>query len=119
LSPAAIGKTLAKPPTKYATTLNVACVTGPDERVCLDYRDPRRQAAREMFLERYAEPRRQIQRGIIKDAIASGELKRTTDPELLIDALFGPLFFRWLQGHAPLDNSFAERIFDKVLLAFR
>jgi AcrR family transcriptional regulator len=74
---------------------------------------------REMFLERYAEPRRQIQRGIIKDAIASGELKRTTDPELLIDALFGPLFFRWLQGHAPLDSSFAERIFDKVLLAFR
>jgi hypothetical protein len=72
-----------------------------------------------MFLERYAEPRRQIQRGIIKDAIASGELKRTTDPELLIDALFGPLFFRWLQGHAPLDSSFAERIFDKVLLAFR
>ena len=74
---------------------------------------------REMFLQRYAEPRRQIQRGIIKDAIASGELKRTTDPELLIDALFGPLFFRWLQGHAPLDSSFAERIFDKVLLAFR
>jgi hypothetical protein len=37
----------------------------------------------------------------------------------LIDALNGPLFFRWLQGHAPLENSFAERIFDKVLLAFQ
>ncbi len=74
---------------------------------------------RQMFLERYVNPRRQIQRGIIEDAIASGELKRTTDPELLIDALNGPLFFRWLQGHAPLENSFAERIFDKVLLAFQ
>ena len=72
-----------------------------------------------MFLERYVNPRRQIQRGIIEDAIASGELKRTTDPELLIDALNGPLFFRWLQGHARLENSFAERIFDKVLLAFQ
>jgi len=41
---------------------------------------------RQMFLERYVNPRRQIQRGIIEDAIASGELKRTTDPELLIDA---------------------------------
>src|SRR5271170_5714291 len=71
---------------------------------------------RQMFLERYVNPRRQIQRRIIEDAIASGELKRTTDPELLIDALNGPLFFRWLQGHAPLENSFAERIFDKVLL---
>src|SRR5882724_13047526 len=47
---------------------------------------------RQMFLERYVNPRRQIQRGIIEDAIASGELNRTTDPELLIDALNGPLF---------------------------
>jgi Tetracyclin repressor-like, C-terminal domain len=49
-----------------------------------------------MFLERYVKQRRQIQRGIIEDAIASGELKPTTDPELLIDMLSGPLFFRWL-----------------------
>jgi AcrR family transcriptional regulator len=73
---------------------------------------------RQMFLERYVIPRRQIQRGIIEEAIASGELKRTTDPELLIDALNGPLFFRWLQGHAPLDKGFAERIFEKVIPAF-
>src|SRR4029077_4035167 len=46
---------------------------------------------RQMFLERYVNPRRQIQRGIIEDAIASGELKRTTDTELLIDALNGPV----------------------------
>jgi hypothetical protein len=45
-------------------------------------------------------------------------LKRTTDPELLIDVLNGPLFFRWLQGHAPLDRSFAEDIFEKVIRAF-
>src|SRR5258708_9198326 len=73
---------------------------------------------RRMFLERYVGPRRKIQRGIIEEAIASGELKQTTDPELLIDALNGPLFFRWLQGHAPLDRGFADRIFDKVIHAF-
>ncbi len=73
---------------------------------------------RRMFLERYVIPRRQIQRGIIEEAINSGELKQTTDPELLIDALNGPLFFRWLQGHAPLDKRFAERIFEKVISAF-
>ena len=72
---------------------------------------------RRLFLDRYVIPRRQIQRGIIEDAIASGELKRSTDPELLIDALNGPLFFRWLQGHAPLDRSFAEDIFEKVIRA--
>jgi AcrR family transcriptional regulator len=73
----------------------------------------------QMFLERYVKQRRQIQRGIIEDAIASGELKPTTYPELLIDALSGPLFFRWLQGHAPLDRGFAQSIFDKVIPAFQ
>ena len=73
----------------------------------------------QMFLERYVKQRRQIQRGIIEDAIALGELQPTTDPELLIDMLSGPLFFRWLQGHAPLDKGFAKRIFDKVIPAFQ
>jgi AcrR family transcriptional regulator len=72
-----------------------------------------------IFLERYVMPRRQMQRRFIREAIASGELKRGTDPELLIDALNGPLFFRWLQAHAPLKRSFADRIFDRVILGFR
>ena len=74
---------------------------------------------RQAFLERYVKPRRQIQRRIIEDAIASCELKATTDPELLIDALNGPLFFRWLQGHAPLDKGFAKGILDRVIPAFQ
>jgi AcrR family transcriptional regulator len=72
-----------------------------------------------LFLERYVKPRRQMQRRFIGEAIASGELKRGTDVELLIDALNGPLFFRWLQGHASLDEGFAERIFEKIIPAFR
>jgi len=72
-----------------------------------------------MFLEKYVFPRREIQGAIIREAVASGELKRTTDPELLIDALNGPLFFRWLQGHAPLNENFAEAIFDKVIPGFQ
>jgi len=35
-------------------------------------------------------------------------LLRGTDPELLIDTLNGPMFFRWWQGHAALAKSFAE-----------
>jgi hypothetical protein len=77
------------------------------------------QRLRQMFLERYVNQRRQIQRAIIEDSIALGELQPTTDPELLIDMLSGPLFFRWLQGHAPLDKGFAKRIFDKVIPAFQ
>jgi len=72
-----------------------------------------------IFLERYVMPRRQMQRRFIGEAIASGDLKRGTDTELLIDALNGPLFFRWLQGHARVDEGFAERIFEKVISAFQ
>jgi hypothetical protein len=72
-----------------------------------------------IFLERYVIPRRQMQRRFIGEAIASGQLKRGTDTKLLIDALNGPLFFRWLHGHAPLDKGFAECIFDKVIPAFQ
>jgi len=72
-----------------------------------------------VFLERYVMPRRQMQRRFIREAIASGRLKRGTDPELLIDAINGPLFFRWLQGHAPLEKSFAENLFNKVIPAFQ
>jgi AcrR family transcriptional regulator len=73
----------------------------------------------QMFLERYVMPRRQMQRRFIGEAVASGQLKRGTDLELLIDALNGPLFFRWLLGHAPLEKSFAEGLFDKVIPAFQ
>src|SRR6266478_2586838 len=53
---------------------------------------------RRTFWQRYVMPRRQMQRRFIREAMTSGQLKRGTDPELLIDALNGPLFFRWLQG---------------------
>ena len=55
---------------------------------------------------------------VIAEAIACGELKPDTDPELLLDALSGPLFFRWLQGHAPADKKFARSLADKIIPAF-
>lgn len=67
------------------------------------------------YLEKFYFPRRQVQRQLIEEAIAAGELKAGTDPELLIDVLFGPLFFRWLQGHAPVDQNFANAVVDNVL----
>jgi AcrR family transcriptional regulator len=72
-----------------------------------------------IFIEKYLPPRRKIFGGIIKDAIKSGELKRNTDADLLMDALSGPMFFRWLQRHAPLDRKFVEQIYEKVIPAFK
>jgi AcrR family transcriptional regulator len=71
-----------------------------------------------MFLDRFYLPRRHLQIQLVEEAVACGELKRDTDPELLIDALYGPLFFRWLQGHAPLNKTFAEALANKIIHAF-
>src|SRR3974390_2548032 len=56
-----------------------------------------------LYLENFYLPRRQAQLQMVKDAIASGELKFDVNPEFVLDAIYGPVFFRWLQGHAPVD----------------
>jgi len=71
-----------------------------------------------MYLDKFYLPPCQMQVQLVEQAIACGELKRGTDPELMIDALCGPLFLRWLQGHAPLDRSFAGALADKIICAF-
>jgi AcrR family transcriptional regulator len=70
---------------------------------------------RRLFLERYYLPRRAMARAAIKEAIDAGELPKGTDPEIVIDALHGPQFFRLIMGHAPLTKEFAEAINDLVL----
>jgi AcrR family transcriptional regulator len=75
-------------------------------------------ALQRSYLEKFYFPRRQVQRQLVKEAITAGELRATADPELVVDALFGPLFFRWLQGHAPVDRSFGTAVADEVLRAF-
>jgi hypothetical protein len=70
---------------------------------------------RQLFLERYYLPRRAMARELIEQAIEAGELPEGTDPEIVIDALHGPQFFRLIMGHAPLTKRFAESIADVVL----
>ncbi len=70
------------------------------------------------FIQKFYSPRREMHRRLIEEAIADGDLSSGTDAELMIDALFGPLFFRWLQGHAPVDHAFADALSEKIIGAF-
>jgi AcrR family transcriptional regulator len=70
---------------------------------------------RQLFLERFYLPRRALAREVVEAAIAQGELPPDTDPEILIDALHGPQFFRTLMGHAPNNKDFVTAIVDLVL----
>jgi AcrR family transcriptional regulator len=57
--------------------------------------------------ERFVNPIREARRPIIERAIARGEIPARSDPELIMDVLFGPLYHRYLNGHLTLDESFA------------
>jgi AcrR family transcriptional regulator len=78
------------------------------------YEDPK---LSRLFLEHFYLPRRALQIRLIKKAIEAGELRRDTDPEILVDALQGPLYYRFQIGHAPVDRRFATKLVDQVLRA--
>jgi len=82
--------------------------------ICDFYEDPK---LRQLFLEHFYLPRRALQIRLVKQAMAAGELVDGTDPEILVDALQGPLFFRFLIGHAPVDKKFARDLVEQVLKA--
>lgn len=55
--------------------------------------------------------RRQAEvKAIIQQGIENGEFASNLDPELAIDILYGPVYFRLLVGHLPLDQQFAEEL---------
>jgi AcrR family transcriptional regulator len=69
----------------------------------------------EQYRERFVEPRRAQARPILVRAIERGEFPATTDLELALDLLYGPLYHRLLHGHAPLNERFLRDLVDTVL----
>ncbi len=69
----------------------------------------------DLYLERFVEPRRAQARPILLRAIERGELPATTNIELALDLLYGPLYHRLLHGHAPLNERFLRELVDTVV----
>ena len=67
------------------------------------------------FRNHFVLARREDGRALLKEAVADGELRRDLDIDVALDLLFGPLFFRLLMGHAPLDAAFVKRLLKDVL----
>src|SRR5579859_3464118 len=55
---------------------------------------------------------------ILKRGVERGEIARDADLELMIDMLFGPVWFRLLVQHAQLDARFASQLVGAVISAF-
>lgn len=69
----------------------------------------------EEYRRRYISQRRAFTRGMIEQAIADGEFAVAIDPELLIDMIYGPIYYRLLVGHGPLDAAFGNQLVDHVM----
>ena len=52
-------------------------------------------------------------------ATAAGEFPADTDAELLLDAIFGPIYFRLLLGSGPLTEAYGEALVTQVLRGLR
>jgi TetR/AcrR family transcriptional regulator of autoinduction and epiphytic fitness len=66
---------------------------------------------------RFSAERRAILIDLLRDAVDDGELPSDTDPELLGDALVGPIVLRRLMLYEPLDPAIVPKLVDQLLPA--
>ena len=69
--------------------------------------------------EGHIRPRRASTAGDIARGVASGELLTGTDPELLIDTIFSPLYLRLLLRQPALTEEYGKQVVDQALLGVR
>lgn len=62
---------------------------------------------------------REAGRGLIERAAARGEIVLSGDIDVILDMIYGPLFYRLLVGHRPLSETLADGIAEFSLRALR
>lgn len=71
-------------------------------------------AAASDFLEGFWAPRRALSIACLERGIDRGEVRPDVDVELVLDALYGPLWTRLLFGHLPVTTAIADACVDLV-----
>ena len=71
--------------------------------------------ALDSFRDRFLNPRREAARQVILQGIKSSEFAPTVDPDLAMDILYGPIYYRLLVKHLPLDAAFATALSQQAL----
>ena len=66
------------------------------------------------FHTHWVEPRRIEARRLLRLAMKNGEIRSDLDPDAVLDLLYGPLYLRLLLKHGPLDECFADAVFEVV-----
>lgn len=69
------------------------------------------------FRDRFLFSRRAALRGILGRAAARGEIAPDVDPEMLMDVVYGVLWYRLMLDHAPLNEEAGRRLTDLLVRA--
>ena len=71
---------------------------------------------REAVRTRWVEPRREVAREIVRRAMQSGELRADLDPDVVLDALYGPFYHRLLVPYTNgvISDAFIDALVDTV-----
>ena len=64
--------------------------------------------------ERHLRDRRAATVGDVKRAQSAGELPADLDPEVFVDAIFGPLYYRLMIRNAPLTEPYGDALVDQA-----
>lgn len=68
----------------------------------------------EALRSRWLSVRRAQIKGILEGGVERGELRDDLDLEVAVDALYGPIYYRLLVGHLPLEEGFADALAEHV-----
>jgi AcrR family transcriptional regulator len=76
-------------------------------------------ALAETLLTGWIQPRREASYAVVRRGIERGEVRPDVDLSLLMDQLYGPIYYRLVSRHAPLSDDFVRGLVDNVLNGVR
>lgn len=76
-------------------------------------------AIRQAFFDRWVSPRRVATIADLQRGKNSGELRQYTQPDLLNDAIFGAIYYRFLLGLDPFTRRFGEELVEQAIRGHR
>ncbi|MFL6417276.1 MAG: TetR/AcrR family transcriptional regulator [Bryobacteraceae bacterium] len=62
------------------------------------------------FLEEWVKPRRKEAKTVLEQYQVNGQIAAEVDLDLVLDLLYGPLYFRLLSGYGALTSEYARRV---------
>jgi AcrR family transcriptional regulator len=76
-------------------------------------------ALAEMWRERWLQPRRDATTVVLRRAIDRGQIRSDISLAVLMDELYGPVYYRLLARHEPLSDAFARELVVNTLRGVR